>query len=71
MSTYVEKQTFHQMLSGMILGFSEAEVILSCTFDLPDEKCPAQSKDHRQIQRGTQADQFRLTSDHTRGGKKE
>lgn len=46
-------------------------MILSCTFDLAGERCPAQSKDHRQIQRGTQADQFRLTSDHTRGGKEE
>ncbi|CAF1098730.1 unnamed protein product [Adineta steineri] len=45
----------------------EADIILSCTFDLAHEKCPLKSTHDWKIQRGIQADQSRPINDHTRG----
>lgn len=41
---------------------------MSCTFDLSDEKCPIKDQNDWQIQTGTQSNQIRPVSDHTRGG---
>ncbi|CAF0851656.1 unnamed protein product [Adineta steineri] len=46
---------------------NQADIILSCTFDLANEKCPLKSTHDWKIQRGIQADQSRPINDHTRG----
>jgi hypothetical protein len=46
----------------------ETDIIMSCTFDLSDEKCPIKDQNDWQIQTGTQSNQIRPVSDHTRGG---
>ena len=70
MSTYVVEQCVHPTTFRVTFLPSEADVVLSCTFDLVDEKCPVQIKGHQQIKQGLQADAFRPISDHTRGGEK-
>ncbi|UJR34094.1 hypothetical protein I4U23_021504 [Adineta vaga] len=46
---------------------NQADILLSCTFDLADEKCPLKSTDQLQIEKGKQTDQLRPINDHTRG----
>jgi hypothetical protein len=41
---------------------------MSCTFDIPDEKCPLKTKNNWKIQDGIQTDKIRPINDHTRGG---
>jgi len=41
---------------------------MSCTFDIPDEKCPLKIKNNWKIQDGIQTDKIRPINDHTRGG---
>ena len=42
---------------------------MSCTFDLPDEKCLLNNKTNPKIQDGKKANQTQPITDHTRGGK--
>ncbi len=46
----------------------ETDVIMSCTFDIPGEKCPLKDLNNWQIQNGVQVSQIRPINDHTRGG---
>ncbi|CAF2530092.1 unnamed protein product [Rotaria sp. Silwood2] len=46
----------------------EADIIMSCTFDLADELCPIRINNNNwQIQEGIQADQIQPINDHTLG----
>ncbi|CAF4582030.1 unnamed protein product [Rotaria sp. Silwood1] len=48
-------------------GCKQADIIMSCTFDLADELCPIRINSNWQIQEGIQADQIRPINDHTLG----
>ncbi|CAF0802218.1 unnamed protein product [Rotaria sordida] len=48
-------------------GCKQADIIMSCTFDLADELCPIKIHNNWQIQDGMQADQTRPIYDHTIG----
>lgn len=53
-----------------VFFFIETDVLVSCTLDLPDEKCPLNNLNDWRIGQASQSDGNQPITDHTRGGKR-
>ena len=55
--------------SKRLFCFVETNIFVSCTLDLPDERCPLNHLNDWRIEQVSQSDGNRPVTDHTRGGK--
>jgi hypothetical protein len=62
------EESFHFSNSLSFFFYVETDVIMSCTFDLPDENCPIKDQHDWQIETRSQSNQTQPVGDHTRGG---